>query len=241
MSIKNALIVLVTIVFSINKSIAQHYEHTTLWAKTSVTAALNNNWEMQFEYVHRSQNNYRESRWNPLSHELLEEPRLWFYFKEKNYTIQLNPITYLYSEPLLGKEDDFLDKNKNQEWRSVVGLDVHQDVHKWVFKERIQYEGRWLKNLNYVVTGRFRLRGTVQYQVTPKTKFQLYNEVFLSAPPHKLANNFDQNWFSIGIIHKINDRIGFDLGIMRNYKKRANGLEFDHETGLNVGINFRLF
>jgi hypothetical protein len=241
MFIKNTLIVLLAIAFLPIKSIAQDYEHTTLWLRTNITAPLSKAWDMQFEYVHRSQNNYHKSRWNPLNHELLEEPRLWFYFKEKNYTIQFNPITYLYSLPLLGKEDDFLDKFKNQEWRSVVGLDVHQDGQKWTFKERIQYEARWLKNLDYVVTGRFRLRGTVQYQMTKKTKLQMYDEVFLSAPPHKLANNFDQNWFSMGIVHKINDRIGFDLGIMRNYKKRLNGIEFDHETGINCGFNCRLF
>lgn len=241
MSIKNTLILLFSIVFLPIKSIAQDYEHTTLWLRTNITAPLSKTWDVQFEYVHRSQNDYHESRWNPLNHELLEEPRLWFHFKEKNYTIQFNPITYLYSVPLLGKEDDFLDKNKNQEWRSVVGLDVHQDGQKWTFKERIQYEGRWLKNLDYMVIGRFRLRGTVQYQMTEKTKLQVYNEVFLSAPPHKLANDFDQNWFSMGIVHKINDRIGFDLGIMRNYKKRANGHEFDHETGVNCGFNCRLF
>jgi hypothetical protein len=240
MSIKTTLIVLMTVVFSTDKSIAQDYEHATLWAKTTLTTALNKRWDVQFEYVHRSQNNYRESRWNPLNHELLEEPRLWFYFKEKNYTIQLNPVTFLYTEPLLGKEDDFLDKFKNKEWRSVVGFDAHQDGQKWIFKERIQYEGRWLKNLNYVVTGRIRLRGTVQYQVTEKTKLQIYSEVFLSAPPHKLANNFDQNWFLVGMIHKINDHVNVDVGIMRNYKKRSNGVEFDHETGLSCGVNFRI-
>jgi hypothetical protein len=95
--------------------------------------------------------------------------------------------------------------------------------------------------LNYVPIGRVRLRGTVQYQAAKHTKLQVFNEVFLSAPPHKLANNFDQNWFAIGVIHQITDRINFDLSLMRNYRQRPNGFEFDYETGLNGGVNFRIF
>jgi Protein of unknown function (DUF2490) len=219
---------------------AQHYEHATFWAKTTIAAPLSKNWDVQFEYVHRQQNNFRESRWNPFSHESLEEPRLWFYFKQPTYIIQLNPITYIYSEPLLGKESDF-NLEHNEEWRSVVGLELFQNVGKWTIKERVQYEYRWQKLLNYVPTGRIRLKGTVQYQVTLKTKMQVYNEVFLNTPPHKFANNFDQDWFLVGINHTINDHVNFDLGIMRNYRKRVNGIEFDHETAINGGFNFRIF
>jgi hypothetical protein len=219
---------------------AQHYEHATFWAKTTIAAPLSKNWEVQLEYVHRQQNNFRESRWNPFNHESLEEPRLWFHFKQPTYTLQLNPITYIYSEPLLGTEADFKIKH-NEEWRSVVGLEVFQNVGKWTFKERIQYEYRWQKFLHYVPTGRIRLKATVQYQVTSKTKVQVYNEVFLNTPPHKLANNFDQDWFLVGINHKINDRVNFDIGIMRNYRKRITVVEYDHETAINCGANFRIF
>jgi hypothetical protein len=239
MSIKTTLIVLMTLVFSTQKSIAQNYEHTTLWAKMTVTAPLDKHWEVQFEYVHRSQNNPRVNLWNPLNHEGFEEPRLWFYFKQKNYTILLNPITYFYSEALLGKEADF-DVKPNNIWQSVVGLEVRQEMRKWTIKERFQYEYRWLQSLNYVPVGRIRLRGTVQYQVTPKTKLQAYDDLFLNTFPNKLTNNFDQNWTAIGIVHKINDRVSFDLSLMRNYRKRANGVEFDYETGINGGVNFRI-
>ncbi len=240
MRLKYTLFFLFLLSFFVENAIAQHYEHTTLWAKTTITTPLSKNWDAQFEYVHRSQNNFRVNMWNPLNHESFEEPRLWFYFKQKNYTIQLNPITYFYSEALLGKEADF-DTAPNNIWQSVVGLEVRQTASKWLFKERFQYEYRWLQSLNYVPIGRLRLRGTVQYQALKHTKLQVFNEVFLSAPPHKLANNFDQNWFAVGVIHQITDRINVDLSLMRNYRQRANGLEFDHETGLNGGVNFRIF
>jgi Protein of unknown function (DUF2490) len=239
MSIKSTLIVLMTVFFSTHESVAQDYAHTTFWAKTSLTTALTKRWDVQFEYVHRSQNNPRVNLWNPLNHESFEEPRLWFYFKQKNYTIQLNPITYFYSEALLGKEADFNIKPNNI-WQSVVGLEVRQEVKKWLIKERFQYEYRWLQSLNYVPIGRLRLRGTVQYQLTPKTKIQALTELFLNAPPNKLTNNFDQNWSLVGVVHKINEHVNFEVGIMRNYRKRANGTEFDHETGINCGVNFRI-
>jgi hypothetical protein len=234
------LLVCGTLIFLPKIAVAQHYEHTTLWAKTTITAPLDKNWDVQFEYIHRSQNNPRESLWNPLNHESFEEPRLWFYFKQKNYTLQLNPITYFYSETLLGKEADF-DVKPNNIWQSVVGLDVFQTTGKWTTKARFQYEYRWLQSLNYVPIGRVRVRGTVQYQLTEKTKIQAFNEVFLNAPPHKLTNNFDQNWALIGIIHKINSHFNVEIGIMRNYRQRPNGIEFDNETGINGGLNFRIF
>lgn len=240
MSVKYRLIIFFLLVFLTNKSTAQHYEHATLWAKTTVTAPLSKTWDVQFEYVHRSQNNPRVNLWNPLNHESFEEPRLWFFFKQKNYTVQLNPITYFYSEALLGKEADF-DVKPNNIWQSVVGLEVRQERSKWTIKERAQYEYRCLQSLNFVPIGRLRLRATVQYQLTPKTKLQLFSELFLNTPPNKLTNNFDQNWALIGVVHKINDRVNFDLGIMRNYRKRANGIEFDHETAINGGVNFRIF
>jgi Protein of unknown function (DUF2490) len=219
---------------------AQHYEHATIWARTTITIPLSKNWDGQFEYLHRSQNNFRESRWNPFNHESFEEPRLWFYFKQPKFTIQLNPITYFYSEPLLGKEADFNIK-PNHIWQAVIGLDLRQEQKKWTIKERVQYEYRWLKSLNFVPIGRLRFRGTVQYQATTKTKIQVFDEVFLNTPPHKLARNFDQNWFLVGIIHQLNKYVGLDLGIMRNYRQRQNRLEFDHETAINVGANFRIY
>jgi hypothetical protein len=237
---KYILIGLLPLLFLPTIALAQHYEHTTLWAKTTITTPLSKNWDFQFEYVHRSQNNFRESRWNPLSHEALEEPRLWFYFKQPKYTVQFNPISYLYSEAFLGKESDF-NIPANHIWQSVVGLEVRQELKKWTIKERCQYEYRWLKSLNYVPVGRFRIRGTIQYQATTKTKFQVYDDIFLSAPPHKLKNNFDQNWLAMGIIHQVNSHINFEVSIMRNYRQRPNGLEFDHELALNGGVNFRIY
>lgn len=240
MRLKYTSFVLLSVIFFADNVAAQHYEHTTLWAKTTLTAPLSKKWDVQFEYVHRSQNNPRVNMWNPLNHEGFEEPRLWFFFKQPNYTIQLNPITYFYSEALLGSEADF-NIPANHIWQSVIGLELRKTVSKFLFKGRFQYEYRWLKSLNYVPVGRVRLRGTVQYQVAKHTKLQVYDEVFLSAPPHKLTNHFDQNWFGFGFHQHISDRINVEISLMRNYRQRANGYEFDHETALNGGVNFRIF
>jgi hypothetical protein len=240
MRLKHSLFSLLAVAFSSISVYAQHYEHATLWGRLTLTTPLSKKVDIQFEYLHRSQNNFHESRWNPLNNEISEQPRLWLFFKQKNYTFQLSPLSFLYSEPLLGKEADFK-APKNIEWRSVVGVETQQTEKKWTFKERVQYEARWLKTANFVVTGRIRMRGTLQYQVTPKTKLQMYDDVFFNMPPHKLTQNFDQNWFLVGIMRKINDHVNFDLGIMRNYKKRPNGTEFDHETGINTGFSFRIF
>ena len=218
---------------------AQHYNHTTFWGKIIANTPLSKKWDFQFEYVHRSQNDYHISKWNPLSKESLEEIRVWFYYKKNNFTIQFNPVTYIYSKILLGKEADYFLK-PNIEWRSTVGFVLKQNVSKLIFQERIQYDYRWMKILNYKPTGRVRLRGTVQYVLTPKTKLQCYEEVFFNAPPHKLKNNFDQNWALIGITHQLTPKFAFDIGYMRNHRKRPNGIEFDEENAVNIGLNFRL-
>ncbi len=218
---------------------AQHYQHTTFWAKLTVTHPLSKNWDFQFEYLHRSQNNFRESLWNPFTHAALEEPRIWFNFKQKHYTIFLNPITFFYSYPTLGKEADFNAK-PNQIWQTVVALELNQNIKKWTIKERIVYEGRWLQSLDYTLIGRVRFRGLVQYQLNEKTKFQIYDDVFFNAPPHKLKNNFDQNWTSFGISQKINRKIALDMAYMRNHKVRANQTEFDEENGFSLALNIKL-
>ena len=218
---------------------AQHYDHTTFWGKIIVNTPLSTKWDYQFEYVHRSQNDYHISKWNPLSKESLEELRLWFYYRKNNFTVQFNPVTYIYSKILLGKEADYFLK-PNIEWRSTMGLVLKQNVSKWIFQERVQYDYRWMKNLNYQPIGRIRLRGTVQYALTEKTKLQCYEELFLNAPPHKLKNNFDQNWALIGISHQLTPKFAFDIGYMRNHRKRQNGVEFVVENAINIGLNFKL-
>ena len=218
---------------------AQHYNHTTFWGKIIANTPLSTQWDFQFEYVHRSQNDYHISKWNPLSKESLEEIRVWFYFKKNNLTVQFNPLTYIHSKILLGKEADYLLK-PNIEWRSTMGLVVKQIVSKWVFQERVQYDYRWIKILNYKPTGRVRLRGTIQYALTGRTKLQCYEEVFLNAPPHKLKNDFDQNWALIGVVHQLTPKLAFDIGYMRNHRKRPNGIEFDEENAISLGLNLRL-
>ena len=218
---------------------AQHYDHTTFWGKIIANTPLSTKWDFQFEYVHRSQNDYHISKINPLSKESLEELRAWFYYKRNNFTVQFNPITYIYSKILLGKEADYFVK-PNIEWRSTIGLDVKQNVSKFTFKERFQYDYRWMKILNYKPTGRVRFRGTIQYALTDKTKLQYFSEIFLNAPPHKLKNDFDQSWALIGVMHQLTPKVVFDIGYMRNHKKRPNGIEYDEENAISMGLNFRL-
>ncbi len=218
---------------------AQHYQHTTFWARLIVTKPLSKKWDFQFEYLHRSQNNPRQSIWNPFAHTALEEPRIWFNFKQKHYTVFFNPITYFYSQPSLGKESDFNIK-PNQIWQAVVGLELKQDIKKWTVKERVVYEGRWLESLNYVPIGRLRFRGLLQYQLNNKTKLQAYNDVFFNAPPHKLKSNFDQNWSSFGFSQQLNRKVALDMAYMRNHKERSNHTEFDEENGFSLALNIKL-
>ena len=218
---------------------AQHYTHSTFWGRLIVATPLSNNWDIQFEYVHRSQNNYRESKWNPFGHEALEEPRLWFNFKQKNYTVFLNPITYYYSLPMLGKEADFNIK-PNTIWQACVGIEAKQNIKKWTIKERMLYEYRFLKSLNYVPVGRVRLRALVQYALTDKTKLQAYSDVFLNTPPHRFPYLFDQNWSLMGLSHQFTPKFTMELGYMRNHRVRLNRIEFDEENAVNMAFNFKL-
>ncbi len=194
---------------------------------------------MQFEYLHRSQNNPRESLWNPFTHKSIEEPRLWFYFKQKHYTVSLNPITYFYNEALLGKEADFNIKPNNI-WQAVVAVETNQPIKKWTIKERVTYEYRFLQSLNYVPIGRLRFRAFVQYQLTNKTRLLTYSDNFFNVPPHKLHNNFDQSWNLIGFSHQFTHKFALDLGYMRNHKQRPNRTEFDEENGLSMAVNIKL-
>ena len=218
---------------------AQHYAHTTFWSKIAITTPLSKKWDFQMEYVHRSQNDYHESKWNPFKRESLEEPRLWFNWRHKNITVQLNPISYIYSKPLLGNEKDYF-ITPNREWRTAVGLETRQTAAKWIFKERVQYEYRWLKILNYGATSRLRLRGTLQYEINAKTKAQCFSEIFINTPPHKAKYSYDTQWTLVGISRQISPKFTMDLGYMRNWRKRVTGVEFDDENALNLGLNFRL-
>ena len=214
----------------------QHYTHTTFWYRGLVAVPLSKNWDFYGEYIHRQQNEIGSS--NPFTHESFEEVRLWLHLKKGNWTVQFNPISYIHSVPFLGKLADYT-ANPNQEWRAAASLELKQNVAKWTFKERAQYEFRFPKSLDYALTTRFRLKGLAQIAISDKTKLTLSDELWLNMPPNQAANHFDQNWIYVGMSQQVCKVLSLELGYRRNLKERSSTTEFDDENGIDLTTAFR--
>ena len=215
---------------------AQHYQHKTFWTRGLVTAPLSKKWDFFGEYIHRQQNEIGSN--NPFSHASFQEVRLWGYYKYKNWVFQVNPYTFIHSVPFLGKPADY-NANPNFEHRVAVGAEVKQVVGKFTFKERFQYEYRFLKSLNYVGTARARLKGSVEYDLAKNTKLRLSEEYWFNVPPRNVPNRFDQNWISLNVAQQITPHFTLEFGYRRNQRERNTLTEFDEENGLDVCFNLK--
>lgn len=217
---------------------AQHYQHNTFWFRAAVLTAINKQWDFSGDYVHRQQNDARISKINPFQRESLDELRLWAILKKKYVSFLFNPVTYMYSKPLLGKAADY-EAAANYEIRFAVGAEARQTRSKWNFRERAQYEYRIQKSDNYRASGRIRLRNTLQYALSAKNSLAFFNEVFLNTGPNPKPNFFDQTWNMLSFGRQLTSKMKLDVGIMRNLRERRSLTEFDDENALNLAFTFK--
>ena len=215
---------------------AQYYMHSTFWMHGIVTVSFNKKWETNADYIHRLQNELGKK--NPLAHASLAQLRFWQNYRTGNWLFQINPFSYIVSSAFLGKWSDY-NIPKNIEYRFAASAEMKQTVGKWTFKERGQYEYRFLKSLNYKATARARVRGVIQYAFTNKTRCSFSEEYWFNVPPRKVPNRFDQNWIMVNISQQVSKKLALELGYRHNVRERITLTEFDEENGIEIAGNLK--
>lgn len=222
----------------LNSASAQQYRHFTLWSRLVFNKPLNQRWGIVAEVLYRQQNNYHETKANPLVSPLLRAGRVLVNYRRGNWTFTANP-NFFYSYQLLGKEDDY-EVPPGSEWRMAGFVENAHPLKKWTIRNRFGYEYRMLERNDWQATGRLRYRLQGRYSFSETVTGILSHELLFNVGPNKTAPFYNQNQALAGLNWRVSKHIGAEMGYLYLLRKRRNGFEYDHEHAINVALTLFL-
>ncbi|MEO6347398.1 MAG: DUF2490 domain-containing protein [Aquaticitalea sp.] len=80
----------------------------------------------------------------------------------------------------------------------------------------------------------------LQYQPVQKLNLKAYEEVFVNFGKNIVNNTFDQNRFGGSIQYMAMKKLGFELGYINSYQKRASGTDFYERNIVRFTIHHAL-
>lgn len=185
-----------------------HYEW---WSRLSVGKAITRKFKFEAEYQHRRQN-LHNGNCNAFAGTSMNSFRVWaHYLPYRNLQFSLSPFAYFSTQALVGSEK--VHAGFGSEYRWAVLSEVSSPFSRWNIKYRIGYESRYLKGSNeqsYHLSGRFRARYMIQWQVKQGKPLNLYayDEVFIN---HDRARTFDHNRMGLGFSYTGNKKTRIDI------------------------------
>lgn len=223
----------------VNRSIAQdQYRHFTLWSRLVVSKPINQRWSASAEMLYRQQNDYHGSRGNLLARPLLRAGRVLVSYRRGNWTFTANP-NFFYSYQLLGKEDDY-EVPPGGEWRLAGFVENAHPLKKWTLRNRFGYEYRMLERNDWQATGRLRYRLQGRYAFRPTLTGILSHELLFNVGPNQSGPFYNQNQLLTSLNWRMSERVGVEAGYLYLYRKRRNGIEYDHEHAINLALTLFL-
>lgn len=222
---------------------AQHYPHVTLWTRLGLVKRWSPRWETALDLNYRRQSDPHVSALVPVSAPLLTGTRLWVNYRpSERLVLQVNPLTYFASNQLLGREEDY-QVGQNREWRLAVGAEFSQRLGpRWLLRERVQDELRFLRSNQDRPISRARFRVMARYDLAPKWGLNLFDELFLHVPPQRNHEpvGLSQNWLGVLFVHALTPRLNLEIGYTYVLTRRRSLIEFDDQHALNLGLQWRL-
>jgi hypothetical protein len=210
---------------------AQSYTHATLWSRLQVSKQFNPKWSSSIEYQHRRQNNYFQSKFNPLPEPLLNMQRIIVNYRPKNWQYSLQ-LSHFRAHQLLGKEADF-GRPVNSEIRIVPSVEYFYEHKIGQFQWRTQYEYRVFPDR---ITGRFRTRFLERFTLNESNDLVTSIEPLFSFPPNRNPKLLEQVQIAILHQHAFNEHLRSEFGYRYLYRQRRTTPEIDHENAIVVGL-----
>ncbi len=216
----------------------QHYSHATLWTRLNVGKEFGSHWSVQGEVQWRRQNNYNQSRWNPLINPYFHAYRLLLSYRTGPWTFQLNP-NYIQSYALLGKPADFNNPRGN-EYRFAAYVEWARTRNRSTLRLRSGYEYRLLERRDYQPTGRFRFRVQGRHRLTERAAWVLGSEPLVNVGPNAASVFFNQNQAYTGLTYRVSSHLNLEAGYFYVLRQRQSRVEFDNEHALNLAARIDL-
>ena len=223
--------------YGLNAQSQKNIDHQSiLWARYYNQLVLNESWSIHTEfdnrvflkpfeqnlYVFRIQGRYKIN-------EKLEAGIGYAYF---SVSTQIPEQTFNFEIP----------ENRGQQdisWKEKLG--------KVTINQRFQVEERFVGNANsqgltdrntFFWRFRYRLQGDfiLWKKENQFLKTILFDEIFINAGKNIVYNTFDQNRMYAGIQYGFNKNLGVELGYLKSFQQRANGLDFFNRDIIRLSI-----
>lgn len=114
-------------------------------------------------------------------------------------------------------------------WPLVAINYKHKIDSKFTFLSRIKSEIRYKQRESNAFTFRsvrLRMRLGLTYNITPKFKAKVLEEILINFRNDEITTVFDQNRLSAGFSYKINDQFQFEAGYMNWFQQSSNTNNF---------------
>ncbi|WP_264552096.1 DUF2490 domain-containing protein [Flavobacterium sp. N2038] len=137
------------------------------------------------------------------------------------------------------------------EYRAQQDITLINDIAKITFHNRFQFEERFIQKANKVellddfsFAFRFRYRLQSTFDLWKKEnrslKGTISDEVMLNFGKDNKRNTFDQNRFYIALRYHFNPNLGIELGYLKNFQKRASGIDFYDRDIIRLTVYHRI-
>jgi hypothetical protein len=201
-----------------------HYEW---WGRLAVSKTFAHSFRWDAECHHRRQN-LRAGDHNLFAGTLTNAFRIMVgYQPVKNFQIDVSPFAYFATQALAGRQN--FTTGFGSEYRWAVLSEVTSPINRINVRYRIGYESRYMKSAQekaYHLSGRFRIRYMVQWQVKPGKPLNLYayDEVFIN---HDRPRTFDHNRIGGGFSYTGIKKTRIDISY--NWMLREQNHYYDSE------------
>ncbi|WP_426486236.1 DUF2490 domain-containing protein [Flavobacterium sp. 2] len=123
------------------------------------------------------------------------------------------------------------------EYRIQQDITLINDIGKITFHNRFQLEERFIEkasrteflaDFSFALRFRYRLQSTFDLwkKENRSLKGTISDEVMFNFGKDNKLNTFDQNRFYVALRYHFNPNIGLELGYLKNFQRRASGVDF---------------
>ena len=137
------------------------------------------------------------------------------------------------------------------EYRGQQDVTLISDIAKITFHNRFQLEERFIQKANktelteelsYAFRFRYRLQSqfTIWEKEKRSVKGTISDEILFNFGKDNRRNTFDQNRFYVALRYHFNPNIGVELGYLKNFQRRASGLDFYDRDIIRFTVHHRI-
>ncbi len=212
-------------------------QHNNIWFRGTLSYAANKKLKIDNEVQHRRQNGWNNE--NLFDNKLMFAYRIWLHYQHnEDVSFSVSPFAYFSNYKIIQKQADEIAK-PTTEIRFSAAVDMlHNITKKLYLLDRTAIEYRIFDSKQADIT-RLRNRFGLRYDIHPKLKISVYDELLFNLSGSTQAHFFDHDRLGLNVAYKALSYIKFDVGYIYISRLPLTNTEKLHEH--NVFVNMTYF